>query len=815
MKIHLRLVAILLVCLCLNIAVAPVSVAGLVGDADGDGYVTFYDARKVLRYAAGMDKPTKAQTELCDMNQDGKLTIADVKAIMSNALDLESYTEELVRKGFPVSYAEYLTELHKKHPEWEFVPMITGLDWETAVGKEREPHSQQLIENSVTSSFMCSCKSCKGVIQEASNWVSASETAVKYYMDPRNFLTEEYIFQFESTAYDKTHTKEGVEVILKNTWMYNADITYIDALGTEKTYKENGKTVKYSDAILKAAKESGMSAYYLASKIVQEVGSSSASGAGGSSGKNSPYNGIYNYYNIGAYTGVRDGLQWANGFMKASKSTTLYKSASASSSKTVTVPSGTELYYISTSGDFYRVSVSVGSKTYSGYINKSDTSVYTSYGRPWTTPYKTIYYGAQYIFDSFGDTQYTGYLQKFNVNPQSENIYNHEYMANVRAAAAESKKTYQAYVSAGILETEKVFSIPVFENMPGADMTSEDYFKTQKPTVTASGCTADSVTLSWNEISGAEAYRVYKYNEQTQKYERVSSSADTSYTDSSLSKGVTAKYKVRGYYKNANDEFVFTEYSAAFEATVKPDTVSGLKVSSVGDTSVKIKWNTVDCTGYQVYRYDVSSGSYKKIATLTSASYTDTGLDSATAYRYKVRAYNKTASANFSGSYSATVSATTTGVATGYVKITDGLLYIRKSPSTDADILAKLENGYKVTVSGTSGDWYKVSFTLDGDKLTGYAYKDYINVSGGNTAKTDCPYSEPTVTLAQGNSGESVKWLQWYLWKVGYLTEGDIDGAFGAKTLSAVKAFQADSKLDVDGYAGSATRTALKKAYGA
>ena len=108
--------------------------------------------------------------------------------------------------------------------------------------------------------------------------------------------------------------------------------------------------------------------------------------------------------------------------MKAAKSTSLYKSADTSSSKVVTIPSNNEVYYISSSGDFYRVSTIVSGTTYKGYVKKSDISAYTSYGRPWTNPQKTIYNGAQYIFDSFGDTQFTGYLQKFNVNPKSETL---------------------------------------------------------------------------------------------------------------------------------------------------------------------------------------------------------------------------------------------------------------------------------------------------------------------------------------------------------------------------------------------------------
>lgn len=830
MKRSLKLIALLLSFLSLNLIAPVASAEGALGDVNGDNYITSVDARLALRFSAGMEKPSSTQKNASDMNKDGKITLDDVKAIMADALDLESYEESLLRQGFPKSYVESLVELHKKYPQWEFVPMITGLDWQASINGERSPHKKQLIENNVQSSYKCSCSSCKGVIQENPNWVSASEEAVKYYMDPRNFLNEQYIFQFESTAYDSSHTKAGVEAILKNTWMYDSDITYLNTVGDKKTYKENGVAVKYSDYILKSAKDSGMSAYYLASKIVQEVGSSSASNAGGSSGTNAPYNGIYNYYNIGAYTGVRDGLEWANGFMKTSKSATMYKSAKTSSTKVVTVPQNTELNYISTSGDFYRAKAVVGGKTYSGYVPKSSVSVYTSYGRPWTSPQKTIYYGAQYIYDSFAETQYTGYLQKFNVNPQSDTLYGHEYMANVRAAAAEAKKTYNAYAAMNLLENKKVFSIPVFKNMPGADMTREDYFKESKPVVTVPSYTQTSITLEWTSIDNAENYQVYKYNESSKKYERVKTTSGLTYTDTSLSKGDLPRYKVRAYYKNSDGETIYSSYSSVFYGATTPDTPSGLTLVSKSEDSVKLKWSGVDCTGYMIYRYDSLSGGYEKVGSTTSTSYTDSTVDSGTAYKYKVRAYLKTDSRTFySDSYTSVVSVTTNGEATtrkGYVNISEGYLNIRKSASTSADVVAQLPHGTALTIISSSGDWYKVSFKLDGETLTGYGHKDYIKIGTYTPPTPDepedpeeqqkekCPYAEPTVTLIQGHAGESVKWLQWHLYKLGYLKESDIDGDFGPTTLSAVKKFQTDKNLDVDGAVGSGTRTALKNAYG-
>lgn len=64
--------------------------------------------------------------------------------------------------------------------------------------------------------------------------------------------------------------------------------------------------------------------------------------------------------------------------------------------------------------------------------------------------------------------------------------------------------------------------------------------------------------------------------------------------------------------------------------------------------------------------------------------------------------------------------------------------------------------------------------------------------------------------LKTGSSGISVRYLQHLLSKLGY-SPGAIDGIFGNKTLAAVKAFQSDHVLVVDGIVGSKTWAELEK----
>ena len=86
------------------------------------------------------------------------------------------------------------------------------------------------------------------------------------------------------------------------------------------------------------------------------------------------------------------------------------------------------------------------------------------------------------------------------------------------------------------------------------------------------------------------------------------------------------------------------------------------------------------------------------------------------------------------------------------------------------------------------------------------------------------PYKEPTAivtSVAQAKKkgiknyisrGEGVKWIQWELMEAGLLTEADIDGICGPKTVAAIIAYQKSCKITADGLAGQTTRKYLAAA---
>lgn len=125
---------------------------------------------------------------------------------------------------------------------------------------------------------------------------------------------------------------------------------------------------------------------------------------------------------------------------------------------------------------------------------------------------------------------------------------------------------------------------------------------------------------------------------------------------------------------------------------------------------------------------------------------------------------------------------------------------------------------------------WKYAFVGDGGGSTAYRdskteyytsrkipYWILITIGDNNkelTSSDKCPYKEPTILIKQGSKGEGAKWVQWHLWKLGYLpNEKEVDGVFGSKSVFALLTFQKKvftREKDWDGKCGPATRTQLK-----
>ncbi len=117
----------------------------------------------------------------------------------------------------------------------------------------------------------------------------------------------------------------------------------------------------------------------------------------------------------------------------------------------------------------------------------------------------------------------------------------------------------------------------------------------------------------------------------------------------------------------------------------------------------------------------------------------------------------------------------------------------------------------------TSSDGHFVHIDTRDKKSFWYGQKEaYRSTFGGSTPSTTGSTTTTTTgttykTLTWGSAGEAVKELQQNLNKLGYSC-GTADGSYGAKTANAVRNFQRDKKLSVDGIAGPLTQSAIKSA---
>ena len=441
---------------------------------------------------------------------------------------VEAYTQnkKIGINEFPESYKKYLKELSEAHPNWTFTAFNTGMSFSEFISKEKSVHLRNTIIKTALPELKCSCE------KVASGYACASDGAVAYYADPRNFLTEAGVFQFlEMTYNSESQTVEGVESIISGTFM-NTEIslnnevedTYVVAKidgdniisvpnkkisevlesveiksyevknqkseiiensknvvtgykiydkTTNKTYnlivlgdvngdgeikatdymkiknyimeeiklddyqkiaadvngdgqvkatdymkiknyimdsieiklkgekKTSNNKISYSEIIMKAAEESGISPYSIAIKIIQEVGRNGSSSV---SGTYPGYEGYYNFFNYGAYdegNAIENALKYAK-------------------------------------------------------------------EKGWNNQYTAIIEGSKLMADSYVSVgQNTAYFYKWDVvDDKSNGAFWHQYMTNIQDPSSQAINLFNTYAKNDLLDLGLSFIIPVFENMP-------------------------------------------------------------------------------------------------------------------------------------------------------------------------------------------------------------------------------------------------------------------------------------------------------------------------------------------------------------
>ncbi len=354
---------------------------------------------------------------------------------------VDSYYQSLVNAGFPSSYAERLTKLHLVHPSWEFVPLdVTGVSeaqgktaytWDYVISMEYSGCGE---DNNLVYPSSDYKPYRKNSNTYDSGWWPVSESALRYVMDPRNFMTERNIFMFMDLYYgDSTYSEADVEAALAGCFM------------SHKVIPDSGNSMTYAQYFIQEGKKYNVNPIFIAARLRQEQGSGTSplisgacgdtlwryfeSGTNGANGSHSyselvGYNGYYNYFNMGA------------------------------------------------SGN--------------GYFNIYLNGMKEAKSAGWTTHRAAISGGIQKLKTSYLDRyQNTLYLQKYNVDARSMkngsciNFWG-QYMQNFSAPYSEGR-TIQKGMQAN-LDIKIRFCIPVYRGMPstprsdpGSMFSSENY----------------------------------------------------------------------------------------------------------------------------------------------------------------------------------------------------------------------------------------------------------------------------------------------------------------------------------------------------
>ena len=315
---------------------------------------------------------------------------------------------EMSNLGFPSSYWGGLCALKERHPNWQFVPLKINYDWSSIIDKESPCGWNLIYGSNENSGFIDS--TCTAY---DSGYVGITQTGLAYYMDPRNFLSDRFIFQFEALNYDNNFSE-----------IYNNAVTsIINGAAFYKYHLNQGTNI--ANLIVENGAALNVSPIFTAARILQELGSGES---------------LYSLYS-GNYTADAN-TTYGQKFIELTGNASAYKG-----------------YY-----NFYNFGVSDSCVQSYG---TAYCGLNYAYRQGWNSVSAAIQGGLKQIANNYiANNQNTGYLQKFNVNQSDwSKVATHQYMTNVAAPSSESATTYKTYSNLGILESSFIFYIPVYNNM--------------------------------------------------------------------------------------------------------------------------------------------------------------------------------------------------------------------------------------------------------------------------------------------------------------------------------------------------------------
>ena len=583
--------------------------------------------------------------------------------------------------AFPASYRTFIEKLIQIHPNWTFVPMNTGLSWAEVV-KNEMVNSRNLVDINHPVTWKSTAPedynmaTGEWIIKNGTTWVQASESIVKYYLDPRNFINENSVFQFEQLTYNSAcHTESGVEKILSGTFMAN-----------KKLEDGSGGGITYAKAFMKIGKDLKVSPYFLASRVRQEQGVNGTSKL--ISGTYPGFEGYYNYFNISA-TGIGEQVI-ISGLTEAKNAgwTTRYAALYGGAKKTAEnyISKGQDTFYLQK----FDVDDSYHGLYWHQYMqnllaadneSKNIRNSYTSMGAldnsfvfkvpvyndmpsslcplPGDTLSKPTLKATKkethYTKLSWGEV---GGAQGYQVYRKEGSNGKYEKIKTLRSLTDTSYKdkkitpgkTYTYKVRAFLkLNAGNFYSKCSSEKTVDYQISPVSWQKFSLKNYT-------TITLGWTKAD-VDGYLIYRKTDSG-KYTKIQSirNIDTlSYQDKTVIPGHTYSYRIRSF-KKVDGKNYYSSYTSVKKKEIKMQAPELSSITVSGTTKAKLTWKKDSkATGYYVYRSNTITGGYKKVKTIKSNStlnWTDSGIASGQTYYYKIRSYVETSEGKKNSGYS-------------------------------------------------------------------------------------------------------------------------------------------------------------------
>ena len=172
------------------------------------------------------------------------------------------------------------------------------------------------------------------------------------------------------------------------------------------------------------------------------------------------------------------------------------------------------------------------------------------------------------------------------------------------------------------------------------------------PELTSSADTANQVDLSWTEVTGADDYELWRWEDAEGWVELDDSISGTSYADTGVTAGLTYYYQVSADGGET--------WSNRVNETVGAYDASTLDAPTATSTAISLSWSEVTgAASYELWRYETS---WTQVGgTLTATTYADASVEIGKTYFYQVMAKGPNGDGAWSNRESATVPSTTPG----------------------------------------------------------------------------------------------------------------------------------------------------------